>query len=182
MTRWKLAVAMSIFVACDAGPAAPDSDSSERAAVPTVARTARALSVIVVPGQLVTLESGRGDTERAWVQGRIVMDVIGPDGAAKMDGAILVVSAADGPMPQTVRNAETLQIDINSGRIDADDILRFQGVAVLRDENGEHVFDITGSARPEADNPDCLIWDIVGSEWWDGAKFETAVVLRNPGT
>jgi hypothetical protein len=182
MKAWKLAVAAPILVACDAIPTEPA--RAPVAATDVEARmtetTPPPLLILTAPGQIVTLERESGETERAWVQAHLVVpDLSGRGGTAQMDGAILVVSAADGPMPQTSPTATWLKIKINAGTVGSDGVIRFSGIASLGDASGERTtFDIAGSARPHAaDDPYPLIWDIVGGDEYDGATFETEGVL-----
>ena len=184
MRAWKLAIAAPILMACDATPTEPirapfpaadlGARTTETAAPPVL--------ILTAPGQVVALERAGRESERAWVQAQLVVrDLSGKGGTAQMDGAILVVSAADGPMPQTSPVATWLSIEINAGTVGSDGVLRFSGVARLRDATREGItFDIAGSAQPHATHPDCLIWDIVGGNVHDGATFETDAVILDP--
>jgi hypothetical protein len=182
MKAWKLAVAAPILVACDAIPTEPVRGPVAAADVEArMTETAPPpLLILTAPGQIVTLERESGDTERAWAQAHLVVrDLSERGGTAQMDGAILVVSAVDGPMPQTSPGATWLEIEINAGTLGSDGVIRFSGVATLRDASGGRTtFDMAGSARPHAaDDPYPLIWDIVGGDVYDGATFETDGVL-----
>jgi hypothetical protein len=102
----------------------------------------------------------------------IVHDEEPVGGAAQMDGAILIVSAVDGPMPQTRPEAETLSIRVQRAWLDPDFVVRFEGVATLRHASGDlEEFPIAGSARPMATNADCLVWDILGSNVSDPLHY-----------
>jgi hypothetical protein len=85
-------------------------------------------------------------------------------GATMMDGAILVVSAADGPMPQSSPDAETLRIRLERVSVGLDGVIRFAGTASLDDANQKGApFDVTGTATQQTGGGDDLIWDILGS-------------------
>jgi hypothetical protein len=106
--------------------------------------------------------------------------MVGTDRVPISDGAILAVSAADGPMPQVDPDNETLSIAVRSAVADAAGVVSFLGVATLA--TGRVVsppFEITGTARPApappapppppppppppSPNPDYIVWDIVGA-------------------
>src|SRR5690606_5163327 len=88
-------------------------------------------------------------------------------GAAQMDGAILVVSAADGPMPQTREhillarqvNVPALVVFLNKcDLVDDEELLELVEMEVrdLLNKNGFPGDDATiirGSAKPALDNP-----------------------------
>jgi len=95
-------------------------------------------------------------------------------GAAQMDGAILVVSAADGPMPQTREhillarqvNVPALVVFLNKcDLVDDEELLELVEMEVrdllnLYDFPGDDVTIIRGSAKPALDHPaekgDCI--------------------------
>lgn len=181
MKVWKLVFAAPILAACDVIPTDPtraplaaadlEARATETAAPP--------LLILTVPGQFVALERAGRESERAWVQAQLVVrDLSGRGGTAQMDGAILVVSATDGPMPQTSPAAIWLRIEIIAGTVGSDGVLRFSGVARLRDATREGItFEVAGSAQRDATDPYPLIWDIVGGDVYDGATFETDAVI-----
>jgi hypothetical protein len=71
---------------------------------------------------------------------------------------------------------------VHTARLGADDVVHFEGDAMLRHGSGEpQKFPIAGSARPVAGNPDCLIFDILGGNVYDGATFEAEVRFFTPG-
>lgn len=171
---WGLALVF-FAAACGNAPTAPgggEATPAERDALSGAELSAEPF-VIVVLGQLVSLERPRGETERAWVQAQITVHPTDRrGGAAQMDGAILVVTANDGPMPQTSPNAEWLRVEIKSGTVESG-LISFAGIGTLRDREGNRTsFDITGTARQSPTNPDCIIWGILGGEVFDGATFE----------
>lgn len=76
----------------------------------------------------------------------------------------------------------SLQVRVHSGRVGADGVVHFEGLATWRRESGDAlVFPIAGSAAPMASNPDCIIWDILGSDVYDGATFEAEGRFFTPG-
>lgn len=187
MPRCKLLPAALALAACDAAPTAPAADAgrSTELNAPTAALLASSpLLILNADPQLVMLERGSGETERGWFQAHIVFRDLGArDGAVQMDGAILVVAAADGPMPKAPSGREEwLHIRVERGRLEADNAFSFEGTATLRDGIGGRVqFPIAGSGRPMASNPDCLVFDILGSNLYDDATFEADVKLVVPG-
>jgi hypothetical protein len=65
---------------------------------PTTHAIDHELLIVSAPGQLVSVERD-GGSERAWFEARLVVRGGSSGGGAQADGAILVVSAADGVMP-----------------------------------------------------------------------------------
>jgi hypothetical protein len=166
MTRRSIVAAAFLMAGC-ADPISPARGPAVPGVTSPFAEVGAAPSLILVaPGQLVTLELASGETKPAWFQAEIF--VREPNGAAQMDGAILVVSAADGPMPQSSPNAETLSIDVESAVLGSDGVVRFEGLATLTDPSGRRrKFDFSGSLTPRSAccfGPDWLIYDIVGGE------------------
>ena len=128
MTASKPVVLVALLVACDHSPTAPVPDlPGLRGAAAEVSddREGIALS-LTVPGQLVSIEFGDGSTARAWVSAQLTA---GTENAPIGDGAILVVSAADGPMPQSDPTAESFSIRIESAAVDAGGVVSFEGMA-----------------------------------------------------
>ncbi len=97
-------------------------------------------------------------------------------GAAQMDGAILVVSAADGPMPQTREhillarqvNVPALVVFLNKcDLVDDEELLELVEMEVrdllnMYDFPGDDVKIIRGSAKPALDNPATAAGDCIG--------------------
>lgn len=97
-------------------------------------------------------------------------------GAAQMDGAILVVSAADGPMPQTREhillarqvNVPALVVFLNKcDLVDDEELLELVEMEVrdllnMYDFPGDDVTIIRGSAKPALDNPDTDAGNCIG--------------------
>lgn len=180
MTRRSIAGAVLIVLGC-ADPTAPGRVPAHAVTRPLAATAAAPSLILVAPGQLVALGLAGGETRRAWFQAEIfVRGGATPDGAAQMDGAILVVSAADGPMPQSSPNAETLSIDVESASLGSDGVVRFEGIATRTDPSGRRTtFELSGTVTPQAAccfGPDWMIVDIVAGEA-DGA-FKLQAVMR----
>jgi hypothetical protein len=165
MTRRKLAGAVLILAACDSAmptAATRDPGAPPDANVLVVEATGAVSLIVSAPGQLVVVEHSDGRTDRAWFEAHMVAGTNG--GATMMDGAILVVSAADGPMPQSSPDAETLRIRLERVSVGLDGVIRFAGTASLDDANQKGApFDVTGTATQQTGGGDDLIWDILGS-------------------
>jgi hypothetical protein len=134
------------------------------------------LLLVLAPLQDVLIQRAERDSEPARFQAEIVLTGFDPGGHARAPaaaGAIRLESASDGQ----------LQIRVQEARVDADGAVHFHGLAMLWTERAESVakFPIAGSARPEPGNPDCIIWDIFGSNVYDGATFEAEGMLFTPG-
>ena len=186
MRIWITGTALLALAACVGQPLDPEAarsvtSQSEVAELDPSSGEAASLN-LVVPGQLVTLEHPDGQTERAWVQAQIT---ITPGlGGAQMDGAILVVSAADGPMPQTDPDAETTSIRVRWAGVDDDGTVRFEGTAIRT--VGREVslpFDISGTARPAGAPPPqpdgtSIVWGIVGGNVQESMAFSATGTLR----
>ena len=147
------------------------------------AREAVGSLLLAVPGQLVVLSRADGRTERAWVQAQITI-VTGRDGVPIADGAILVVSAADGPMPQTDPGAEATDIRVTWAAVDGAGSVTFEGSATTASGKQESPpFEVSGTARPESSqtqrHPDYIVWDIVGGNALEGMSFRTTGTLRS---
>ena len=178
MPRWKHAAAALMLVACDPRTTAPALESPR---VPLRAQSdvdAPSLSLLVLaPGDVVATEDANGDVGRAWVEAQIIVR----DGSAQADVAILVVSALDGPMPQTSPDARSLRIDVRAAAIDASGVIRFEGVGTLRDRSGDQSFDVAGTVAPRAAccvDPDYIVWDIVGGNVHATMKFSARTIVR----
>lgn len=186
MRSWKLASATVLLVACDAGPLAPRSRPMPIGGVvqPRAATLASPSLVVIAAGQLVGIVREGGEVDRAWFEARFsVRDGDTGQNAPIGDGAILVVSASDGPMPQSSPDAETLRIDVRSATLGTDGVVRFVGVATVSDARGEsQPFDVTGSVQPSAkDNPpDYIVWDIVGGNVHE-MSFPALTLMRVVG-
>jgi hypothetical protein len=173
MKQWTEGVATVLILAgCDVAPTAPP------APPPSELQPALSAPVLLVlaPLQDVLIQRAERDSEPARFQAEIVLKGFDPGGharAAAAAGAIRLESASDGQ----------LQIRVQEARVDADDAVHFKGVARLWTERGGSVaeFPIAGSARPEPGNPDCLIFDILGGNVYDGATFEADGRLFTPG-
>jgi hypothetical protein len=101
-----------------------------------------------------------------------------------MDGAILVVSAADGPMPQSDPDAETLSINVEWAGVDSEGTVRFEGIATTSaGGKTSPPFDITGTARTSAapgdPPPTYIVWDIVGGNVPKRPHSKPAFSVRN---
>lgn len=155
---------IAVSLACHGDPLTPGGNAIRPGSIGPITRTTAPEPTLMVlaPGQLVAVEVN-GATERAWFEARLIVRADG-GGVAAADGAILVVSANDGPMPQTSADAATLRIEVRAATVETDGTVRFVGTATRTDGRRESaVFDVTGSARPSATvPPDELIWDIVG--------------------
>ena len=184
MCSWKLVSATVLLVACDPGPLAPSSRPPAIGGVGQLRATTLAAPslMVVAPGQLVVIAREDGHTDRAWFEARFTVRDGDPQGAAMGDGAILVVSAADGPMPQSSRDAETLRIAVRSATLGPDGVVRFTGVATLSDAGGEsQPFDVAGSVQPSAKgDPDYIVWDIVGGNVHE-MSFPALTLMRIVG-
>jgi hypothetical protein len=124
MSRWQLPGPLLLVAGCVATPTEPVR-GVEGAILPVFAEEAVS-QVLVAPGQLVSLQRSGSDPRTAWFEARIV---VGGEGEAPaMDGAILVVSAADGPMPQSDPDAEWFFIRISRATVGSDRVVRFDGV------------------------------------------------------
>lgn len=163
-----LLAALLLAAGCDAPPTAPAPNARPDSFTDTRSDLIVApLLVAVVPGQVVRLERSRGVVETAFIQAHVVAW----GGTEAMDGAILVVSAADGPMPQTDPDAEWLRVRIERGTFDEDGTIVWEGTGTLRGPRGERTdFPIAGSGRPVSESPDEILWEISGSNVYDGAK------------
>ena len=201
MSQWK-AVRFALFLAaCQAGPASPNVESPRGFSTQLSPQEITAGLFISVPGQLVSVEQGT-EVERAWVRAHLAA---GTDRVPISDGAILVVSAADGPMPQVDPDAETLSIQVRFAVVDDAGVVRFGGIGTLT--TGRVVsppFEIAGTARPAAappstsppplptpppfidpnppspapDYPDYIVWDIVGGNVQATLTFTTRSTVR----
>lgn len=178
MRPWNSGTILLMVAACSVAPTGParspagsDSPSLSIELDPT------ALS-LTVPGQLVTLELPEGETGRAWVMAHLTT---GPDGAPIGDGAILVVSAADGPMPQSDPAAVTTSIRVEWAGVDADGTVRFEGIGTTAaGGKTSDPFPVSGSARPlpaPARPPRYIVWDIVGGNVHETMRFTALGLL-----
>ena len=181
MPRWKRAAAALMVVACDPGTTAPTIESarSPRAAFHThsVGDAPEQTLLVLLPGDVVATEAANGAVGRAWIEANLIVR----DGGARADGAILVVSALDGPMPQASGDATSLRIDVHAASIDASGVIRFEGVGTLRDRTGDGSFAVAGTAGPAADccrNDGYIVWDIVGGNVHATMKFSARTIIR----
>jgi hypothetical protein len=189
MIACKPALFLTLLASCGGSPTAPVRSfarPAEATADISADREGVALS-LSVPGQLVSIRFGDGSIERAWVSGHLSA---GTEAAPIGDGAILVVSANDGPMPQSDPTAESLSIRIGSAAVDAAGVISFEGVATTSE--GRVVsppFDVRGTARPTAAPPappppppppsgDYIVWDIVGGNLQQTMSLTTRTVVR----
>ena len=184
MCSWKVVSATVLLVACDPGPLAPRSRPPAIGGVgqPRVTTLAAPSLVVVAPGQVVVIARDGGQTDRAWFEARFTVgDGDRGESAPISDGAILVVSAADGPMPQSSPDAETLRIVVRSATLGPDGV-RFTGVATLSDARGEsEPFDVAGSVPSSGEgNPDYIVWDIVGGNVHE-MSFPALTLMRIVG-
>ena len=187
MAQWKAARFALFLAACQAGPASPNVESPRGFGTQLSPEEITAGLFISVPGQLVSVEQG-GEVERAWVRAQLTAST---DRVPISDGAILVVSGADGPMPQVDPDAETLSILVRSAVVNAAGDVRFGGIATLT--TGRVVsppFEIAGTARPAAapldppspppsPPPDYIVWDIVGGNLQATLTFTTRSTVRH---
>jgi hypothetical protein len=188
--RWLSPLLLAVLLACNGAPVDPDASAGSAERNVLTAAEARPAGMLVAPPQLVSIDFGDGETARAWFRASFLLanaeTVRG--GAAQMDGAILVVSAADGPMPQAPSGDKMLRILVTLATLDSEGVVRFEGAATLRDEQGEQQLLITGSARALATGGDALLlmWDIAGSDILSADLFhyefvaETRIVLPAP--
>ena len=147
-------------------------DSVLPVSVAVAAAPAMETVVVTAPLQLLTSAS----LDREWFSAHIAGDADADGGPAQMDGAILVVSAVEGPTRRIGRSPQTLRIDIDGGRVDGG-LVRFDGLATLEDDEGTvTTFPISGSVGPMEVNADCLIWDILGGNVHE--TFESIGRLR----
>jgi hypothetical protein len=200
MAQWKVARFALILAACHGGPASPNVESPWGFDTQLSPDEITEGVFISVPGQLVSVEQGT-ELERAWMRAHLTA---GTDRVAISDGAILVVSAADGPMPQVDPDGETLSIVVRSALVDAAGVIRFDGIGTLT--TGRVVsppFEITGTARPSAapsfsppplptpppfidpnppspapDYPDYIVWELVGGNLQPTLTFTTRSTVR----
>lgn len=178
MRPWKTATILLMVAACSAAPTGPGR-SPHGSDPPSLSIEADPASLsITVPGQLVTLELQGGETERAWVVAHIST---GPDGVPIGDGAILVVSAVDGPMPQSDPAAVTTSIRVEWTGVDADGTIRFEGIATTTaGGKSSDPFPVSGTARPlpaPAPPPRYIVWDIVGGNVHETMRFTALGLL-----
>ena len=183
MATWKPASLAMILAACQAGPTSPAGESPQGFVAELSPEAIATGLFLSVPGQLVSVEQGI-EVEQAWVSAHLTA---GTDRVPISDGAILVVSAADGPMPQTDPEAETLSIEVRSAVVDDGGVVLFGGLARLA--TGREVsppFEISGMARPAAappasspSGPDYIVWDIVGGNVLAPLTFTTRTVVRS---
>ena len=194
MTAWKPVVLVALLVGCGMNPTAPVPVSGLRGAAEVRGdREGVALS-LTIPGQLVSIQFGDGSIARAWVSGQLTA---GTENAPIGDGAILVVSAADGPMPQSDPSAESFSIRIESAAVDAAGVVSFEGTATSSEGRIESPpFDVRGTARPTAappapppppppppppsgpTSPTYIVWDIVGGNLQQTMSFTTRTIVR----
>lgn len=170
----RLAATVVLVIACDAVPTTPESDRIVTANPPATHAVDRGLLIVNAPGQLVSVERD-GGSERAWFEARLVVR----GGTGQADGGILVVSAPDGVMPQTQRDATWISIQLDQATVDPDGKIHFAGRGTLSDATRELTFDVTGSATPAASCcPDDLIFDILGSQVYDATIQARSVIIK----
>ena len=185
MRSWKLVAAPVLLVACDANPLAPRGRLPAIGSVmqPRAATLSAPSLVVVAPGQLVEIAREGEQTDRAWFEARfVVRDGDAGQNAPISDGAILVVSAADGPMPQSTPDAKTLRIAVRSATLNIDGSVQFIGAATVSDANGKsQPFEVAGSVQPSAKgSPDYIVWDIVGGNVHE-MSFPALTLMRIVG-
>lgn len=192
MTAWKPVVLAALLVGCGGSPTAPVPGLTGLRGAEAEGsgdREGIALS-LTVPGQLVSIQFGDGSIARAWISAQLTA---GTEDAPIGDGAILVVSATDGPMPQSDPDAESFSIRIESAAVDAAGVVSFEGTATSTEGRIESPpFDVRGTARPAAAPPapppppppppppsgEYIVWDIVGGNVQQTMSFTTRTVVR----
>lgn len=185
MRPWKTGTILLMVGACSVAPTGPGR-SSAGADPPSLSIELDPASLsLIAPGQLVTLELPEGETGRAWVMAHLTT---GPDGVPIGDGAILVVSAADGPMPQSDPAAVTTSIRVEWAGVDADGTLRFEGIGTTTaGGKSSDPFPVSGTARPlpapapppppPQPPPQYIVWDIVGGNVHEAMRFTALGLL-----
>jgi hypothetical protein len=169
MKQWTKGVAVVlILAACDATSTTPEGPgpSAMRASL-----SPSLLLVLALPQEVLIQRAERGE-EIARFQAELFADA-DPDGEGRQKGfGFVEMSNSDG----------RLQIQVLEARADADGAVYFEGRATLRTGSGESTeFPIAGSARPEPDNPDCLIFDFHGGQGYGGATVVAEVKLFDVG-
>lgn len=158
------AASVLILTGCTGSPASPSGVGTTAPSAGRASRLSAAVpsAVLIAPAQVVIARNADGGTERLWFQARFTVRGAGGGGQAQMDGAILVVSAADGPMPApSPRSGTALRIVVHEAFLASDGVVRFEGSAAVGRET--RVF-VSGSASPHTGSPDDLIIDIVGGD------------------
>ena len=180
MPRWLCPAAALVVVSCDSRPTAPQLDTRTAPRAATAADAPVQTMMLLMPGDVIATEDASGATGRAWVEAHLIVH----DGSPRADGSILVVSGADGPMPQASRNAESLRIDVTQATIDPSGLVRFSGTGTFSNRAGEQSFDITGTVGPRPQcclNDDYIVWDIVGGNAAATLSFSARTIVRDPG-
>jgi hypothetical protein len=186
MTAWKPVVLVALLlVACGGSPTVPvPALTGLRGAAAEVSGDRKGVALsLTVPGQLVSIRFGDDSLSRAWVSAQLTA---GTENTPIGDGAILVVSASDGPMPQSDPTAESFSIRVESAVVDATGVVSFEGTATSSEGRiTSPPFDIRGTARPSAAPPppppssgDYIVWDIVGGNAQQTMSFTTRTVVR----
>ncbi len=166
MERFVLAL-VAVLCACGEAPSATGPE-------PAFKRTS-SLVTVSAPTQEVTLVFGDGQSAAATFRARFYAST-SPGPTAQMDGAILVVSAADGPMPQI--RGESLGVEVSRATINSAGVIQFEGTGTVSTGRvALYRLPITGSARPAGGSPDDLIIDIVGGDVWE-VQLEAQVRIK----